>query len=1171
MEATSAQAANAPPPTDTSGPYVLRELIRDIPLGVHDENGGKVYITCVDTWNGNLYIGTSAGEVLHYVSLPAADDDDDSAAAQYIFATKLEPAYNTQQEGADKGVKKILLLPHAQKACILCNGTLTFYTLPELSPAFGGKIKQPGCLWVGGIDAMEHSWGGNAAYGTVIVICLKQRLRLIRIGDEARKIRYIELSGVCAIQRSRDLACVADGQGYSLLDVVNQRKNELFPITSLSAPETSQHEPKTLPSKTREASRSFSSSSPIRLGRGHERNVSMGAEPKNNDRLRPDSSSRWPARGSSRQPDSPAQPSSRDQSPAKPGSGEASARTSTEAPGEAEVQTRRLPPNIANPTPNEFLLTTGTKMDEPGVGMFVNLEGDVVRGTVEFSTYPTSLVLDGRQDAAAGDSPEQSVQEGYVLALVKRMVNGEPTTAIEIQRWDAEPGEAQMSKQWLAVTSSDEEDGEVSDDYGIGLRRVSTSVQLAVPEISTSLRLRRLPLGKKSESEAESDAKRNQEEDKFISRLTHVPANILLYHEDKISWVVRNALIAQLEKQLRDAVKRTDDCGISIDVPAVQRVVNGIRGQDATTELDFLTLTYVRQKASLLLFGNLVLQTASGIVAYERDKRFAEEALMAGEIDPRTILSLVAPLADEVDAGEQGIWVSQGLRDTYVLLRGSFDAEKLVQDPKGAYGDNLLQLIKRYLFAWRKKKGFGSVADEAHVFRTVDAAVLHVLLLLDQTTPRGPAAPGSVRAELNDVVDRGVDCFERAIELFEQYHRLYMLSRLYQSRKMTSQVLATWKSILEGEHDAGGELIEGEQDVRKYLAKLRDATLVQEYGAWLATRNPKLGVQVFADDSSRVKFQPQEAVAILKEKAPGAVKDYLEHLVFGKHHSQYVNDLIAFYLDAVLSELERSDEAKGILLQSYETYRALRPPKPTYRQFITDNAVPAEWWHNRLRLLQLIGGGAAEGKASYDVHSLGQRLAPYSNELVPEMIILNAREGKHGEALRLLTHGLGDYDTAIRYCLLGGERIFHPGSGGLGAESGAKLPTREQQVQLFDTLLHEFLVLEDLSERVERTAELLERFGAWFDVAKVLEVVPEDWSVELLGGFLVQALRRLVGERRETGVVRGLRGVENLRWAEVWGEKVGGAGGRVVTVEGEREGDCGVLPLVDGDTSNRHT
>lgn len=183
----------------------------------------------------------------------------------------------------------------------------------------------------------------------------------------------------------------------------------------------------------------------------------------------------------------------------------------------------------------------------------------------------------------------------------------------------------------------------------------------------------------------------------------------------------------------------------------------------------------------------------------------------------------------------------------------------------------------------------------------------------------------------------------------------------------------------------------------------------------------------------------------------------------------------------MLTELENSDEAKATLVQSYETYRALKPPKPTYRQFITDNSIDAEWWHNRLRLLQLIGG--SHGAASkYDVHSLGERLAPYSEELVPEMIILNGRQGKHEDAIRLLTLGLGDYDTAIRYCLLGGSSIFHPSSGMLPQDS---LPSKEQQAELFEYLLHEFLRIEDLSERLERTAELLERFGGWFDIAQV--------------------------------------------------------------------------------------
>jgi hypothetical protein len=95
-------------------------------------------------------------------------------------------------------------------------------------------------------------------------------------------------------------------------------------------------------------------------------------------------------------------------------------------------------------------------------------------------------------------------------------------------------------------------------------------------------------------------------------------------------------------------------------------------------------------------------------------------------------------------------------------------------------------------------------------------------------------------------------------------------------------VLATWRRILEGDEDVGGEFTDGETEVRKYLSKIKDRKLVVENGTWLARRNPKIGVQVFADESSRVVIPPNEALAILRDSAPNAVKDYLEYLVFGK-------------------------------------------------------------------------------------------------------------------------------------------------------------------------------------------------------------------------------------------------------------------------------------------------
>lgn len=183
----------------------------------------------------------------------------------------------------------------------------------------------------------------------------------------------------------------------------------------------------------------------------------------------------------------------------------------------------------------------------------------------------------------------------------------------------------------------------------------------------------------------------------------------------------------------------------------------------------------------------------------------------------------------------------------------------------------------------------------------------------------------------------------------------------------------------------------------------------------------------------------------------------------------------------MLSVLESSREARSILARSYETYRALRPPRPTYREFITENAIDEGWWSDRLRLLELLGGshGAA---AAYDVPRALARVEPFEKELVPEMIILHGKQARHQSALRLLTHGLGDYDSAVNYCLLGGSGIFHPT---LGVERSRAVPSHDDQARLFGYLLLEFLQIEDPSHRVEQTGRLLERFGRWYDTGQV--------------------------------------------------------------------------------------
>lgn len=1146
----------------STGSYVLRPLVQDIPLST-EEHTAEARITCVELCDGNLYIGTSQAEILHFVSIPP-DPAEETSGPQYIFASRLQPSYHTQSTGHSQtlpGVEQILVLPKVQKACVVCNGTLSFYSLPELSPASSYKTV-PNCTWVGGVDLSNES--EKEENGVVVMICVKYKVRLMEICDEARRVRDIEFPGCLISTRRGNFACVADTHSYALLDVENQQKITLFPISSLDENTAGGRVESISTTPDPTAARNSNSSRPVSSegasdGKGHGRNTSLGtfvgglgrrqARPQSTNQdlsasatLEPITRDASPSPSSTRvrstsRPENPTptMPMPNKPLPIPPERPERS--DSLRRPSPARLQSSRvLLPHICSPTPTEFLLTTGTNENEAGVGIFVNLDGDVVRGTLQFTRYPRSLVLDGDGVETEMAAPDED-REGFVLAAMVESSHDSPRSVIEIQRWDVEDGGnkelIEIPDTSLSVTDRDLGNWPLPESFG--LRIINTPVTVSFPEIGELLRGKRLPprtIESASNRPQESDSKslteeletsRIKEEAEFGRRLGSRVGRIILWSGSSVWWVVRNPLATRLNAAI-DVVLESgsyENPYSEIKRSRIIQVIDNIRGQEATSETQFLSLEYIRQKASLILFADLIARPLSLSNVQAADSKTTEGALMEGNIDPRVILTLVPTLCEEVVEGPEGIWIHAGLVSVVARFRSA-----MCKSFEEIATPDMLNLIKCYLAAWRQRKGFGSIADEVAVFLTVDAALLRVLLEQDRRDLSRIPRSSPTRAELYALVDSGVDCFDHAITLLEQYKRLYVLSRLYQSRRMARKVLETWRRIIEGERDEGGGLSDGENEVRRYLVNIKDTGLVDEYGTWLARRNPALGVQVFANDSSRVKWEPQQVVMLLRRKAPNAVKVYLEHLVFGKKSVKYANDLISFYLDNVLDVLGSSGEARDILSQSYESYKALRPPKPTYRQFITENAVPMSWWHDRLRLLELIGGSHGSD-FSYDVSNILSRIEPFEQDLVPESIILDGRQGRHKQALRLLTHGLGDYHTAVNYCLLGGASIFHPTSG----STAVAAPSQEEQATLFGYLLTEFLRIADASDRLERTSELLERFGSWYDVRDVLELIPESWSVELASGFLVSSFRRLVHERREASVTKALSGAENLQIA----------------------------------------
>jgi len=188
----TASSSPSPPSSSTvAGPFVLRPLLHNVPLSPDGGNDDNVKINCVEYLEGNLYIGTSASELLHFFRIPP-DPSDPSGSADFILASRMRPAYAESSaaiNGHRPGVQQILLLPRVGKACILCNNTVTFYSLPELSPVFSTQVKN--CNWIGGVDLNEpiSDNGNGRSEGVTILLSLNRRIKVVRIGEEPRSLR----------------------------------------------------------------------------------------------------------------------------------------------------------------------------------------------------------------------------------------------------------------------------------------------------------------------------------------------------------------------------------------------------------------------------------------------------------------------------------------------------------------------------------------------------------------------------------------------------------------------------------------------------------------------------------------------------------------------------------------------------------------------------------------------------------------------------------------------------------------------------------------------------------------------------------------------------------------------------------------------------------------------
>ncbi|CAL8362400.1 unnamed protein product [Gadus morhua 'NCC'] len=320
----------------------------------------------------------------------------------------------------------------------------------------------------------------------------------------------------------------------------------------------------------------------------------------------------------------------------------------------------------------------------------------------------------------------------------------------------------------------------------------------------------------------------------------------------------------------------------------------------------------------------------------------------------------------------------------------------------------------------------------------------------------------------------------------EKHSKYFALGLLYRCNGQDSAALQLWIRVADGElqDSTRPDLYEYIVDFLTFCPNL---DLVWRYSDWALKRDPKVGVQIFTKRSSGKdqsgQPMPDDVITYLEKHSPARLL-YLEHLVLERRikKEKFHSLLAVLYLEQVLSLLEGAPPpAPGQLSLARERLQALLRESNLYR-------------------VQLLLG-KMEG----------------CDQLLLERATLHGKLEDHGKALDILVHQLQDYSSAEAYCLW--------------ASSSSSQGTACRQ-QLLHLLLDMYLGggAEERRGDLEMAAvDLLNRHGERFDAVRVLSVLPEGWSLQLLKPFLGRAVRTSVHASRTSRLALGLSRAENLQ------------------------------------------
>ncbi|KAJ8047948.1 Transforming growth factor-beta receptor-associated protein 1 [Holothuria leucospilota] len=274
----------------------------------------------------------------------------------------------------------------------------------------------------------------------------------------------------------------------------------------------------------------------------------------------------------------------------------------------------------------------------------------------------------------------------------------------------------------------------------------------------------------------------------------------------------------------------------------------------------------------------------------------------------------------------------------------------------------------------------------------------------------------------------------------------------------------------------------GLEYIIQFLAKLSDHELVWRHVEWCLQKDPELTVKIFTerpeDEPPTERMRPDTIIDYL-HAYPTAVIRYLEHLVFQRklEKESYHTHLAVLYLNEVLKLRENQSTQGHVLNLARTKLRHMLQQSNLYR-------------------VQVILSKVKE------------------TDMYAECAILYGKLEEHDKALRIIVHKLQDYGAAENYCDIN--------------SSGRDLTYRRR---LYQILLGVYLdPMEGKKDSLLAPAiSLLNSETADFDTVRVLQLIPENWSIGLVKQFLRHSVENNMHLARTRKIQNSLSRNENLQ------------------------------------------